>query len=46
MKIPYGYHVSSGYVGFLPNGSSMLFATEQDYRDYLSGGERVEDLAG
>lgn len=43
---PGGYHTPNGYVGFLPNGRKMLFATEQDYFDYISGGERLEDMAG
>lgn len=33
--IPSGYHTSNGYIGFLPNGGKMLFATEQDYFDYI-----------
>lgn len=30
----YGYVVDSGYMG-LVNGEFMLFATEQDYKEYL-----------
>lgn len=30
-----GYYVSEGYMG-LVNGKYMLFADENDYRDYIS----------
>jgi hypothetical protein len=30
----YGYVVDSGYMG-LVDGEFMLFATEQDYKEYL-----------
>lgn len=30
----YGYNVSNGYVGYV-NGVPMLFASEQDYYEYL-----------
>lgn len=33
--VPAGYHTSSGYVGILPNGKKMLFATDQDYYEYV-----------
>lgn len=29
-----GYYVSNGYMGMV-NGSYMLFASEEDYLDYL-----------
>ena len=29
-----GYVVSDGYMGYL-NGKYMLFADEEDYRDYI-----------
>lgn len=31
-----GYPTDNGYMG-LVNGIYMLFATEDDYRDYLAG---------
>ena len=41
---PKGYHVASGYVGFLSDGSRMFFATERDYLEYIStGGESHAD---
>lgn len=33
---PKGYHVASGYVGLLGDGSTMFFATERDYLEYIS----------
>lgn len=30
-----GYYIPSGYMG-LVNGKYMLFASESDYRDYIS----------
>lgn len=36
-----GYVVSDGYMGYV-NGKYMLFADEEDYRDYMEGlGERL-----
>ena len=32
--VVYGYHVPYGYKGFVA-GKYMLFATEEDYLDYL-----------
>ena len=29
-----GYHVASGYMGWV-NGEYMLFATEEEYREYM-----------
>lgn len=29
-----GYLVAEGYIGFLPSGKKMLFASEGDYVDY------------
>ena len=34
-----GYAVSSGYMGYIGNGHYMLFATEQDYEDWLEENE-------
>ena len=33
---PTGYFIPSGYVGFLPNGRKMFFASESDYDEYIS----------
>lgn len=33
---PYGYPVSSGYMGLINNNVWMLFATEDDYIEYIS----------
>lgn len=30
-----GYFVADGYMGYV-NGKYMLFADEEDYRDYIS----------
>lgn len=30
-----GYFVADGYMGYV-NGTYMLFADEEDYRDYIS----------
>jgi len=30
-----GYVVSCGYMGYIGNGRFMLFATEQDYEEYI-----------
>lgn len=35
MSSPRGYHTRQGYVGFLPDGSWMLFSGDQDYYEYL-----------
>lgn len=34
--MPKGYYVSNGYMGYV-NGKYMLFATEEEYLDYLKG---------
>ena len=34
-----GYVVTSGYMGYIGNGRYMLFATEEEYEDYIEGGE-------
>jgi hypothetical protein len=31
-----GYYVTEGYMGFVGN-NYMLFASEDDYRDYVTG---------
>lgn len=33
---PHGYLTSQGYIGFLPDGSRMLFSTEEEYMEYLA----------
>ena len=38
----YGYVVKNGYMGRLKDGSWMLFATEEDYKDYLGGDDNEE----
>ena len=35
MFTPKGYYTSNGYVGFLPDGTRMMFATYNEYVDYL-----------
>lgn len=32
---PDGYVVQAGYIGFLRDGSKMLFETEAAYKDYI-----------
>ena len=32
---PTGYYTHSGFLGFLPDGSRMIFATWADYVEYL-----------
>ena len=40
IKAPYGYLVSVGYVGYVPDmGRFYLFATENDYLEYIKEGE-------
>lgn len=34
--IPHGYVVQSGYIGFLKDGTKMLFETEDAYKDYIN----------
>ena len=37
-KAPYGYLVESGYVGYVPSMARfILFATEQEYLEYIEG---------
>lgn len=31
-----GYYISSGYMGYI-DGEYMLFASEEDYREYMEG---------
>lgn len=33
--LPYGYDTQEGYMGRLPGGAWMLFATQSEYREYL-----------
>lgn len=35
MFTPKGYYTHQGYVGFLPGGQRMIFATQDEYLDYL-----------
>ena len=36
IKVPYGYLIDSGYVGYVPDMAQfILFATEGDYLDYI-----------
>lgn len=37
-----GYVVSSGYIGYV-DGEKMLFATEDDYIEYIKEEESKED---
>ena len=32
-----GYAVSTGYMGHIGNGRYMLFATEEEYKEYING---------
>ena len=32
---PKGYYTSQGYTGFLPDGSRMVFPTQDEYLDYI-----------
>lgn len=39
-KVPFGYITSYGYLGYVPDLSRYcLFATENDYLDYIKEGE-------
>ena len=40
MSYPKGYHTASGYVGFVSDTDKMFFATEQDYIEFMNGGEQ------
>ena len=33
---PRGFYTSNGYVGFLPDGSRIIFATYAEYMEYIS----------
>ena len=35
MFIPKGFYTSQGYVGFLPDGSRMIFPTSEEYAEYV-----------
>ena len=37
---PRGYYTSNGFLGFLPDGTRMMFPTYSEYVDYLE-----EDVA-
>lgn len=30
-----GYFTSNGYIGFLPDGSCMVFPTQSEYEEFL-----------
>ena len=32
---PRGFYTGSGFVGFLPDGRRMVFATYEEYVDYI-----------
>ena len=32
---PRGFYTGSGFVGFLPDGSRIIFATYDEYLDYI-----------
>lgn len=34
-----GYVVSIGYMGYVGNGKYMLFATEEEYKEYMKEGD-------
>ncbi len=36
MFTPRGFYTSNGYVGVLPDGSRIMFATYDEYLDYIS----------
>lgn len=35
MFAPKGYYTNSGYVGFLPDGTRMMFPTRAEYVEYV-----------
>ena len=35
MFVPKGYYTDNGYMGFMPDGSRIMFATYDEYVDYL-----------
>lgn len=35
MFTPKGYYTSSSYIGFLPDGNRMGFATQEEYEEYI-----------
>ena len=35
MFTPRGFYTANGYVGFLPDGSRIMFATYDEYMDYI-----------
>ena len=35
MFSPKGYYTSNGYVGFLPDGTRMMFPTRAEYVEYV-----------
>lgn len=39
MDKPKGYYTASCYVGFLPGNIKMVFATEEEYMEYISDSE-------
>ena len=43
IDVPYGFLISSGYVGYLPDGSTMEFETEDAYKEYLRDHEEEKE---
>ena len=37
-----GYFTSSGYIGFLPDGSRMTFPTQGEYEEYIRDWDSAE----
>ena len=35
MFTPKGYYTHQGYTGFLPDGSRMVFPTQDEYLDFM-----------
>ncbi len=42
MNFPAGYYTASCYVGILPDGTKMYFASEADYYDYIAAALEVD----
>lgn len=49
MKLPYGYFVDSGYIGYIQNDGKyekMLFSSESEYLAYISEEEEDDETNG
>lgn len=49
MKLPYGYFVDSGYIGYIQNGDKyekMLFSSESEYLAYIAEEDDDNDNGG